>query len=553
MTPTAAEDHPALVERTYPADPVLVPALSPRWALTKWHVALTATLALLFLVVNHLPLRGTDLWCHVVYGQWILEHGALPTADPVMPLAAGMRVVDSAWLSQTLLALVRPWGDVWLANLFALVTLATYALLAGALYRRCGRLDLALVGLVTTLAIGWSRLTTIRPEIFAGLLFAALLGVVTRIEAGRYRWFDWLAVPAVLAVWANAHGSFPVGLLLLSALAVGQALDVAWRARSPWAALADRSTQRWFWLAELGAVATLVNPYGADLWLEVARFANNSNLGDLVEWFPMTFWGVGGLEFSLAWLALTLVLRHGRRPMPVAHVLLLISFGLAAAARVRMMTWFAPVYAWVVLPHLAELTDRFAARRGGRARCAGVPSSAPYAEDEPGEAWPLGATLPPGHRWSYTLVCGVICWMAFSLSDLCRPLMQSPPRSPSRLYGAQTPLATTAFLESQPPRGLVLAPQPWADWFVTHGPSGFQPMVTSNVHLVPRKVWQDYQHIALAQPGWQAVADRYLIGTIIVDKAQQPILTPVLRRSTEWRVAHEDETGIVFQRVAKAG
>ena len=564
MTPTLLEDRQPEAAILPSADPILVPALSPSFALTKWHVAITATLGGLFVLINHLPLRGTDLWCHVIYGRWMLEHGQLPTTDPVMPLAEGVSVINAAWLSQTLFAVVQSFGDIWLSNLFAILILATYAVLSRVFTLRSGSLALGLMGMLSALAIGWSRLTTIRPEIFGTLLFSLLLWTVTRIEAGRHSRRDWLAIFCIMLAWANAHGSFPVGLLLLASLAIGRAIEASWQARTPIAALADRETRRWFWLAELGAVATLVNPYGIELWLEVARFGANENLRDLVEWFPMAFWGVGGFEFLFAWVALTLLLRHSRRPLPVGHALLLVVFGLAAANRVRMMTWLAPTFVWVAIPHLADIVSRLRNRqpasvRGATANVAISSSLTNVFDDrtsrnkQPVAADDTPLSLPHGRRWSYSLVCLVICWIAFSLSDLSRPLLHGRPRAPERLYGPQTPLATTEYLAEHAPSGLVFVPQPWADWLVTHGPSGWHPMVTSNVHLAPRKVWQDYQHIAQAQPGWQAVADRYLISTIIVDKEQQTILTPVLRRSPDWRVAHEDDASVVFQKAPRAG
>src|SRR5262245_52048582 len=48
------------------------------------------------------PLWQTDVWGHLAYGKLIWNAGALPVTEPLMPLAAGMPFVDSAWLSQLL-------------------------------------------------------------------------------------------------------------------------------------------------------------------------------------------------------------------------------------------------------------------------------------------------------------------------------------------------------------------------------------------------------------------------------------------------------------------
>ena len=65
----------------------------------------------------------------------------LPTQDPWMLLAEGMRVVDTMWLSQVFLAKIELWFcAAGLANLFALTVWLTYALLARAFYLTTRRL-----------------------------------------------------------------------------------------------------------------------------------------------------------------------------------------------------------------------------------------------------------------------------------------------------------------------------------------------------------------------------------------------------------------------------
>src|SRR4051812_18609461 len=45
-------------------------------------VAAAVFFGLLFLLINHLPVNHTDVWGHLAYGRWIVEHKALPTEDP---------------------------------------------------------------------------------------------------------------------------------------------------------------------------------------------------------------------------------------------------------------------------------------------------------------------------------------------------------------------------------------------------------------------------------------------------------------------------------------
>ena len=249
---TAAE--PAPVEVAAPresTEPLLIPVLGPQWAFGLHELAVTAAFALLFLFLNHVPLRGTDLWGHVAYGRQILDNGALPTVDPLLPLADGMRIVDLMWLSQVTLAAVDSLGGAEaLLGLFTVVVWLTYLLIARACYLETRHAGLATIVTALALNVGWNRLTTIRPENFAMLFFTALLWLLVGHNVRRRESvFEnriqgdarlWLGVPVLMGLWANMHGSFPCGIVVLGCYWLGQVIETAWQERSVKAVLTDR-------------------------------------------------------------------------------------------------------------------------------------------------------------------------------------------------------------------------------------------------------------------------------------------------------------------------
>jgi len=108
---TVITEQPTSVRPTaQTSEPILASHVDARYAMRPRHAVVVAMLCALFLTLNYLPLQVTDLWGHVAYGQWIWQHGSMPTADPVSALADGMRVVDTAWLSQVILSAVEPLG-----------------------------------------------------------------------------------------------------------------------------------------------------------------------------------------------------------------------------------------------------------------------------------------------------------------------------------------------------------------------------------------------------------------------------------------------------------
>ena len=519
-------------------EPAFAPQLSARWALRVDHLMLVILLSGVFLTVNYLPLRGTDLWLHVNLGQWIWHHGRLPMEDPFMPLARGMRLVDTAWLSQVIFAAVDfCGGSEALSHLFAVTTVLTLAGLARAFYLPTGSTWASLTGLTLVLTASWSRLATIRPENFAALCFALLLWLIVQRPgepgAAPRRHHFW-SIPLVMTAWANLHGSFLCGLALLGCVFVGRTTEAAWRLRSPRRVMTDASVLGWLAICQLAVIATLVNPYGVDLLLESLVFARNQNLPDVLEWKPLALLDVGGREFASAWVVLLIAFRHSRRRIPAEHALMLAVFGVAVVFGVRMLTWFGPVLAIVLVPHLQGLASRW--RRRPVAAAPSVP--------------PDGAAhaLPPGRSWRISMVCATVVWIAFALSPASAPILPGAPRTPQQLYGRAAPLAATEYLRQHPPSGIVYVPQWWGDWLVRQGPPGLQPFVTSNIHAIPPAVWRDYLRLNEGRSGWMIVLDRYAINTLMIDKGKQASLVQQLRRASTWRIVFEDQVALIAVR-----
>jgi hypothetical protein len=384
--------------------------------------------------------------------------------------------------------------------------------------------------------VGFSRLATVRPENFGTLLFACLLAWIVsgEAEAGdavparpKPRAYSWLVIPLVMLLWANLHGSFLCGLAVLGCCGLGRVLEVLGHTRSVPAVLTDREVRRWLGLCLLGTAATLVNPYGWGLWRYVAFYGSQENLRDLLEWQPMVLTGIGGREFALSWVVLLVVLRHSRCRVPVAHGLLLGVFALASVLSIRMLGWYAMVFGLVLVPHLADLWQRWMG-----------PAPAP------GD----GVQPAAGRSWWYSLLCLLLIWIAFSWAPLGIAVMGHTPRTPRRVLDPSTPLALAEFLRAHPPPPPMFNPQWWGDWLAREGPDGLQPFVTTNVHLVPPAVWRDYQRAASAQPGWQGILDRYHVQTVVVDKAHQAALAGALRGSPAWKSYYEDPQSLVVVR-----
>lgn len=510
---------------------------TPRfWQLSPLHVPAVLVACLLFFVLNNSPVGGPEIWRHVEYGRWILTHGSLPTSDPVLPFAEGMRVVAGSWLSQVVLGGVdRAWGAEGLSLLFTLTVLATWLVVARVILSRTGSLFASVGGSLAGLVLSWPALSTAVPASAGALCFALLLWLLAATDNSPERrvfsWRIWAGTPLLMALWANLHESFFLGAMLLACGFAGRVIEVGWKERSLARVLADRQARGWLILTEIGVLATLVNPYGIELWAHVASLADNFNLMSLSRFRPLVLQGAGARQLGLAALLLAIALRHSRLTIRAVEVLQLAAFGIAWALHAGTVLWFAPLFACVVTPHLAALR--------------GWPGTAVLGAETAGRLQALRARRAGVN----TASAAVLALTTLALSPASSSLLTANARDPFKLHGRSTPVLLSVELRRNPPAGITFAPDWWADWLVHE--TSIRPLVNRNLAVIPARTWSDYQRISAAQTSYERLVDRYTVNTAVVDKARQPALGASLRRTADWVLSYEDSQALVFQRASQ--
>jgi len=197
-----------------------------------------------------------DLWGHVRFGQDLLASHRLVIPD-THSFTSDKPWINHEWLAEVAMASVyAALGPLGL-NLLRLVCLA---LVAALLWRRLSAFNppaRILDALIVISMLGvQSRAEQVRPQLFSLLLFSVLLTILTDVDRTGDRRRLLLIAP-LMALWANVHGGWIVGLECL----------IAWAGCK---VLFERGTsrQRVTLIAAVicAALATAVNPYGVHLW-----------------------------------------------------------------------------------------------------------------------------------------------------------------------------------------------------------------------------------------------------------------------------------------------
>lgn len=503
-------------------DVVLVDRFPEAVRVSRFTFFSVCVLSMAFVFFSSMPLWHTDIWGHLAYGRLIWEAGSLPALEPLMPLSSGMSFVDTAWLSQIFaFKMYDVAGVAGIKFLYAASITACMALLLYRVQQRTGSFIWSMLCVFGFLMCDWKQIGIVRPQLAGLLCFVTLFTILT---ARSWRKANWFLIPLLFVLWANLHGSFPVGLGLIGCFLVGRAVDVSWKARNWKAMQGDSRTRRYLILLEVSAVAALLNPYGLQLYSEVFSFSSNPNLADLIEWNPLTLRMYQGKAAGIIALLLIVASRFSPRRISTAEVLILIGLGGAALWSSRMIIWWAPVAAYYLAIHgvaicrwkLKRLTDLEAEK----VFCAG--------------------------KW--TIVSVGVVWISFAVTPMGSLVLHGKEVDFERSVSESTPIAAVNYLKEKKIQGQVFNSMELGDYLLWAGPKNIGVFANSHVHLLPQEVWNHYLRISNLASDTEELLDRYGVNTIILDLPRREGLMKRLLKEGDWRIGYKDGRSVVLLR-----
>jgi len=474
--------------------------------------ALWAFLAIAMPVLASLlgTLSTVDLAYHLRAGGQFLDTGVIPTTDTYTFTVEGQSWLNQQWGAQALLASVHRFaGWTGLVVLRAALVGAIVALVFSAVRRQGVAVRPAALLTIAAFAVA-SVAMALRPQLFGMALFAlVLLLVVERRRHPRLLW----AIPPIVLIWANLHGSFFLGPAVLG---------LAWLAD-----LHDRvpGAHRTLAVAVVAALAAMVNPFGPSIWIYAAGLTTNPAVTERVtEWRPTSIRSASGLAFFASSLVLVAALVRRARPVPWPALLWFAAFFLIGAWAVRGAAWW-PIAAAV----------GFAGLLGSGFLGSGAPGEAP-------RAVALG-----GRRPANALIALVLVVAGVALLPVWRPTVPGLD-APAGVLQQAPPGITAALQDAARDGDRIYLPQAWASWIEFAVPQS-TVVLDSRFELFSEPLWQAYVNVSRGLPGWPEQLDAWGVTLIVVASEQPGGLLEQLLEHPGWRAIHRDADGIVLARV----
>ena len=318
------------------------PAAAPGW-LRPTLLGLTAVLLLTWLTGE---IADTDIWLHLMTGRHTLQHHALTVPDPfsytsnitsaAYPGEVKTRYFNLTheWLAQMVMYLIHAASGFSGLVLVRAVLLIVFCGLVGLMvwWRTAGFYrSLAAAIAAGAVAINFQQS---RPFLITFLFLAVTMAV---LERRRWMW----ALPAVFLLWANCHGGYFMGWVMLGAYC----LEALVR-RQSW----PEQRQLWFVSAACFLISG-VNPNGFRVIEIMLKYRSSGIQSTNIEWQYPAFWEPSGYSFVL-FGALVMLAISWRRTRPVDWILYFV-FGAASLLAVRntiLMGLVGAVLMFVYLP-----------------------------------------------------------------------------------------------------------------------------------------------------------------------------------------------------------
>jgi hypothetical protein len=496
--------NPSMVEKHKPLIRYLFPRLQ--------DVLFLSLLAVVILYGPRMFNEDGDLGRHLTLGRYMLEQRSIPIKDLFSHTMPGAPLVPHEWLAQVLLALAYRSmgldGDVLLA---ALVIALTFLLVYRETVRRGA---FRIVGLLAVLlaAAASSLHWLARPHIFTFLLIALWTHRLEKFREGDTRrlWF----FPLLMWIWANMHGAFIAGFVVLGIYLVEWAVEFRQKTAS------EETGMRLAVIAATSALATLLNPAGWRLWVTSLGYIGNDYLvSHTVEYMPPDFHHPVTWPFLLL-LALSLLALAGGKQLRLRHALMLSAWAVMGLFSARNI----PLFAILTAPIQAELLQAQAGRL------------------------PVLARLEAGLEHIELQLRGFV-WPALGVMTAVVLFSRHVPLNLTRTgncFDPQVfPVQAVNWLESHPRDGNGFNYFTWGGYLLYRRWPEQKVFIDGQTDFYGENLTREYETAISAEPGWKDVLNKYQVTWAILPP-QAPLALAL--EDEGWNPVYQDGTAVVFEK-----
>jgi hypothetical protein len=457
----------------------------------------------------------TDFWHHLARGQAMVEQGKIIDQDLFTYTVPGKSFQDANWLSQLIFYGIFQMGGLPLVQLVNSVVLSIVMMILVGLCLRSSGSFMASAGMGIFTFLGLWQLLIIRPQTFSLLLFVVIYALLELSKNRRI----WLIVPPfIMALWANMHGGFPIGLVLVGSY---------WLAEM-WESWQKKGSQLWMDRGFLSMslclilcfLATFVNPYGWEVYRYVGITSSVANARRIDEWLPPGLQLFAGkMWVASVLLVLLLFALPGRRPK-ANEVSLVLCFLPLSCGSIRMAAWWLIIVSPISAGLLMALVRKF------------IPKEKVI--EKP--TWGAALTL--------LILAGaaVACVPTFQQHNPILAWM-------GRTYRPEDDLERLTLRLKQEKPGRIFSRFEWGEYLGWSLAPDYKIFMDGRIEIYPDEVWQEFSAITRGRADWERILNRYDVNYLVLDSSGfNADLLPQVRESADWVEEETSGPAILFRK-----
>ncbi len=478
-------------------------------------------------------LSDGDTGWHIRAGEWMIAHRHIVEHDIFSFSKSGQPWFAWEWLWDVMYGWLHLQFGMAAVVIGSMILISlTFLLLFRLVSRGCPNPFLS-IAVTIAAAAGSSLHWLARPHLFTLLFVVLFLSVLERARDGKVRLM--IILPVLTIPWANLHGGFFVGIILIGCYAAGEIASALLESDPADRRSALRRSRPYFLAAAGCAAASLVNPYTYHLHVHmygflsgtfhlqnIQEYESTSFQGVLARWYePMVLVGVGAAVWCL----------YRRR---FAHAFLLLGWVHLGMFSVRNL----PIYLLVAAPFVAIFMHEVLLQLADAPVVAWVRDTARSFVNYAAEFGELDR-LP---RLYLPSVLSAVLVSAFFWAP-------APPETFRAEYDPKNyPARALAALRDPQSAGNVFTNDEWGDYLIYRLYPSTKVFVDGRFDFYGEKFSQKYLDLMNVKYGWDATLNHYSIATVLVPVESS--LAGALKESRGWRVVFDDGVAVVFRRSA---
>ncbi len=486
--------------------------------------------ALVFTPLSMRLLGDAGIGWHIRTGQQILATHTIPRVDSFSSTMEGKPWFAWEWLYDVIVgrldAAMGLNGVVWLtAALIAGVFAWTLRLLMAR------RVNVLVALLLVLFSVSASMIHFLaRPHVLSWLFILAWFQILDSSErvsldgqGAKSRHQLW-ALPPLMVLWVNVHGSFLLGFALLGIFLLGAAwtwfrskgnrIEEALQKIA-----AAKRAQELAVVCLASTAASLVNPYGWKLHVHVFSYLSNRFLMDHIDEFRSPdFHGVAQKCFLLLLLISLATLAARGRELRLSGgltVLLAVYTGLYASRNI-------PIASILLVLEVGPLVPSVGFARGFFQRMGAVEVEL------------------RGHVWPILAVVGTLMIAANGGRAGSHLLMDA------HFDSRRMPVEAVNYLEKEEVQGPILSADYWGGYLIYRLYPRIRVVVDDRHDLYGEQFLKDYLKMMRGERGWEGFLWTHDARCVLLPR--DVALANILAASKEWRTIYADDVAIALTR-----